>query len=378
MTTSPVTIALQAKTIQSGALAVRSLTVGALLSAFLLSVCCATSHAQGSFEPNDDIAAATPVGAEPVSASLESSSDDDWYRIELAPRRQVTVAVTFSTPSGTSNTCGENFDGGRFTVRDEQSERLSDERGTSTYSLTTPAEASRIYVDVYARNGCAYTLQISPSDAVLPPVAEPPHVPAGEPDESLAQATGPLDGDVYYEGMIDTSNDLEYLYFYAGGSRKVTLDFLSPGGCTDTRAFRGTVFEDGTQDANPDDRLPGGVNGNVYLDLYLRRIVTFAARPAVARYNIAIEGGQGCRWLVKVSPATALSRSLDATLPKASSPECKAARRQRARYARLVTQAKRTLRRTHSGHRRASARRSLSARRKLLRSAKRAVARTCQ
>lgn len=342
--------------------------------ALLLSLALAgVARADGEFEPNDDIAAATVLDVGPTyAATVETTNDRDWFAFHLAGGQQVAFVVT---PE--SSTCDDFSDRFRASVRGAEGKtltELNDEGGT--YRYTTP-KTGFYYVTTgdeafgAPKVGCRYQFSAGPASAGAPAPPAPARQPAPEPNETAAQAYGPLNPGVRYDGTIETANDVDALFFYAFRGRQVDVELTQPDPLGDECylkevevALRGAGI---TSD-----------NDSVTLDGNARRVVPISVpSDKTHRYTLAFTSPVGCHWQAMLSPATAIANTLDTTAPSAS-PECRAARRQRARMAVLVKQAKRRVRHASTSASARRARSLLRSRRRALRRANHAVATSCR
>jgi hypothetical protein len=355
----------------TGSVRVRLCTAWAAALGILL-LGAAPAWSAGEFEPNDDITLATVLAPGTYQAGNDTSTDPDWYAFDLAGRKQVSFSVQ---PSATSK-CFNDLDNFRWSIRDYQGRQVREFNmfgagDAAEYKYTTPPQGGRYYVVVgssqYNHADCRYQLTVGPPDAGAPPPAPLPTVTVPEPNDTDDVAYGPLAADTLYEGVIETVNDSDRMFFYAYGSRLINVELTAVSGCGDVNAFiSGASDEQATQVG--------------YIASGERITYTFTTDPNTEAYGINVsehQGNTGCRWQLRLSPAGAFAAAIE-SVPATASPACTAARRQRSRLANLVAQAKKRYARATTRTGRQKSRRTLAARRRDLAAAQRVVSRRCK
>jgi hypothetical protein len=260
--------------------------------------------------------------------TLATSSDQDWYRMNLLGGRQVAVRVV------PDNGC-ETEDGERNETRAAFVDRLGAEVhrfATGEEDMlhwTTPFGGGqfnlRLAGSMFGATGCSYTFDVTPADAVTAAEpAAPPLVAFPEPAEDLAHATGPLAGGVLYDGAIETSNDEEWGRMWLRPSQRVTAELTNYGGCTGNERLYtslNTVAGWGSEQG-----ITGMHDGEQYLgETHPNRRTTKAFSTGMGgEWAVRITGGQGCRWQLLITPAAAVS-STPLSVPRGRSPACVAA-----------------------------------------------------
>lgn len=196
--------------------------------AALLAVClllAGAAVASADVEPNDVISQAEgPIaGGVAVTGTFGAPDDFDYYVFYVQGQQQIHLQQTM--PDGCIATL------------------LDTDGGTLPDDFTTPTGTNRYFVVVGRRydfndcTGASYSFRIDPASAVVAgPAIDRSFVQTGEPNESPAQAIGPLAGGVNYRGSIDTNNDQDWFsFFVAPGVHQVDIsvtDPLNEGNCS--------------------------------------------------------------------------------------------------------------------------------------------------
>lgn len=119
-----------------------------------------------------------------------------------------------------------------------------------------------------------------------------------EPNESVTQAFGPLVGATAYNGVLETSNDVDWFFFYIAGQRQFEVVLTWRGSqedCSDVflslRERDGELERSTSVDCAPDERI-----GRITL-----------TSPGSARYNLEVSGDEGASYTIQVTPADAVT-----------------------------------------------------------------------
>jgi len=190
----------------------RSAVVGAALLAL------SAGPAFADVEPNNYLYQAEgPIGAS-VSGSISTSNDQDWYVLYVASQAQLQFKVVRLSGSCSIDAFLRNDFGASV-----RSLTVASSKVESTATYTTPAGTNRFFLQIAPEySGCqgqGYRVEFGPTTAVVPGAAMPVAQPFNpEPNETSAQSAGPLQADVTYRSTIDTSNDVDYFWFYADGA----------------------------------------------------------------------------------------------------------------------------------------------------------------
>lgn len=119
-----------------------------------------------------------------------------------------------------------------------------------------------------------------------------------EPNETAPQATGPIVGGTSYNGVIETSNDVDWFFFYVAGQRQfeVVLTWRSGPDCS-----AGVSLTLRNRD--------GSEEGTAYADGGAGDTVgrTTLTSPGSARYNLEVNGCEGAAYTIQITPADAFT-----------------------------------------------------------------------
>jgi len=116
-----------------------------------------------------------------------------------------------------------------------------------------------------------------------------------EPNESITQARGPMLGGTNYNGVIETSNDVDWFYFYIAGQRQFEVVFI-------WRA--GTSCEVTLRDADGAELGSGYVSGDPQ---YTVATITHTS-PGTTRYNLEVNSNcEGHAYTLQIRPADAVT-----------------------------------------------------------------------
>jgi len=266
--------------------------------AALLAVCllvAGAAVAAADVEPNDVISQAEgPIaGGTPISGTFGTPDDFDYYVFYVQGQQQIHLHQ--STPSGCSA-------------------GLLDSDGQGLPSdFTTPAGLNRYFVIVgrdYSLGDCSgqsYSFQIDPGSVVVSgPAIDRSFVQTGEPNESQAQAAGPLAGGVNYRGSIDTSNDQDWFFFFvAPGVHQIeaTVTDPGPGPGSTSDCGQSEILFPGLGEFGEDATAYGsqGTFGHVELTL---------TGPSIQHVQAL-----GCSYQLRIDPPEALTPTLEVPSP---------------------------------------------------------------
>lgn len=313
-------------------------------------------------EPNNTILTANgPIGAETYSGELQGSGDVDIFWMQLGGQQQVTFNVSTVETSECRN-------GPELAIVNNWSQALASLRPEGTierqYRFSTPPGGGRYYVHVSTESGvgCKYSLSAGPSSAFVAPPPALPVVQVPEPNEFPAQAYGPIKAGVLYSGKIETSNDLDYLFFDGRANKRVTIIptvYGCEGGHIDTGIYKGAdtgalhfIFSGGEYEGSGIHTVSIGPRD---LDWYLR-----------------VEGDEGCSWQLEVSPPQALVGSR-------GKPEggCAGAKQELKRRRGELRRIERRAISAHTGAQRSAVQKALASGRRQVKAARAQVRREC-
>jgi hypothetical protein len=330
----------------------------------LLALAVLAPVARADSEPNDALAQAEgPLASGHFNGHL-APSDSDWYVFYIQGQQQLHLDV--SAPADTDDDCV------RATLLDTDGRELSSD-------YTTAPGTNRYFVVV--NNNCSsdafdYTVTITPGSALVNGPAMPTPTPTGEPNESSAQAAGPLAGGVTYSGSIDTDNDEDWFFFYTTpGTHQLDLVATNPAldSCDFFDGANVTLYRDGSSESlgstSPDSNTIG----------HVRVTVTGADR-----FLVQVTGGGclGAHWQFRVDPPEAVSTNaptpeVTQVFDPSTSTACIKARARVHRYLVKQRTVKRQLRHAH-GRRARTLRHKLRTVRRHLRQAVQSRRLNCQ
>lgn len=125
---------------------------------------------------------------------------------------------------------------------------------------------------------------------------------AYEPNDSFAQASGPLEGGTDYTAKVETSNDLDYYYFNTSGQRQLDIAVTAISGCGDSGVppyFKLLDFEGDQLDSTV---IYNGSSGN-----NTRHILWSApyATQFVLATNYSVS--TGCQYRFRIDPPSSVT-----------------------------------------------------------------------
>ena len=288
------------------------------------------ASAAGEVEPDNDIISAFgPIGSTAYVGTLQDAGEEDWYWLQLAGGQQITFSAAFNSEScffPNASAYLTDYYGSAIT----RLEAPTFEYGvTQQYRYTTPGAGGTYYIEVAGSTdnaGCEYEFEVTPPSAFAPAPPKPPAVAVTEPDDFQSEAH-PIGAGTVYAGRIDTSNDVDRLYFEAKANQAVSVE-LAGGGCGGS-IEADVKPPDGSKEFPQTAYASAGSRGTAELK-------TFAG----GRFEILVSGDLGCEWQLLLSPASALG----ADAPKASHLHpCRDAKRALARRRYRLHRLERTL-----------------------------------
>jgi hypothetical protein len=191
----------------------------------------------------------------------------------------------------------------------------------------------RLIVDGFCWNDSTsweYKVVLSPSSAIAAGAPMQAATPLMEPNETPQTASGPLLGDVWYGGVLETTNDRDFAtFFVAPGLHHLDVQVTSGARgrnstCDEASSPGVKLSEDVTVAGSSSS---GAATASVYEISHIRRTV-----QGPKQMWISTDPGErwhlGCPWQVRISPGGAVSPNLvpvpaPATLPAASPPRAK-------------------------------------------------------
>jgi hypothetical protein len=272
-------------------------------------------------EPNDSVFELTgPISADGAIGTLDAETDVDEFLVRFEPARK--VKLLFNLLNAGTPECPLAPSGGfvRYLLREpaEVDPFVSGELPVGSefvdvIAKDTPGEQGdeiqplhlTFFADGEEAAGCSYRFTVTDSgghatDAIDPsPLPDFSDVTVPEPDNSVAQAFGPLAGDVEYFGKIDAEGEFDRMRAWLFPGQEVTVELGAVGGDVDVR------IEDSVENV----LLPE-------LEAKPEQVVTAPVVGSAAENLIRVKGQPGARWRVRLSPADAvLSAAPEGTPP---------------------------------------------------------------
>jgi hypothetical protein len=287
------------------------------------------ASAAADAEPNNALwQAEGPIGGgADVLGTLTTADDADWYLFYAHPQQQ--LHLTSSTDRS-----HDYEDDDCVELRGPDGEPLTDDY------TTPPGSARRYFVRVgHHCEGTSYRFRIDPVGAVTSGPVMPGLQRAGEPNELVDQASGPLVGGTTYTGTIETANDVEWFYFYtAAGTHQLDISSTGMSGCS-------VELRLGADEISPSQDYVSHITRTVY-----------GAERHLLSVNEDTDSCVGSDWQFRIDPPEAVTSSPAGSqlpppqvgnAPAVVSTECLNAKRAVRKYKRQVTKAVRKLRRAH-------------------------------
>jgi hypothetical protein len=284
--------------------------VAAIVSVAVLSGC---TSAWGDTEPNNNIGQAEgPIGGTPISGTLNTYQDSDWYWTELSGQRQISITGSLNNVSECDASIsfvlideeGQEI-GSAFTKTEEHYNEFFEffnTTGPVTFSYTTPpGAAGTYYVAVTggtASGNCNYTFSIGPASAFSPPPVKPPVRPVSEPNDTRGQAFGPLRGNILYSGEIEAASDVDLLYVVPKPQQHADA-YVTSFGC---------VFGVGVKlsSALPGEPLRSEGETEYLVHENRRQGWELPLSSVLEPHYLEITGDPGCSYYVQVVPPSAV------------------------------------------------------------------------
>ncbi len=274
------------------------------LASSMLVVTPAHAVPTGETEPNDTIfQVSSTANTEGLTGTVGTSGDVDYFWLGLRPQRQVKILATASGCTSArydhdnlvvaTVVPTDGGDGSELAYLTPSMEAPSDFVTTTTPGVYGgPTQYFLVKVmDSYGDVGCRYNLQVQSAtggttDAIDPaPPATFPVAPLAEPDDLTSQAHGPLAGETSYAGSIETTNDVDQVFFQvkAGAGLNVRLST----GAGSVYASSDTMEDLSATAGNYD-------------------ISTVGVSASDQTYRLAITGDAGSTYQLLLTPGTSL------------------------------------------------------------------------
>jgi len=333
-------------------------TVRILIQAIcgLLAVAaCVPAAALADIEPNNSVFAPEgPIaGGQDIAGTLSPGDDDDWYMLYVEGVHQLHLSSTQDAPENCISI------------------RLTDANGRPIASdYTSPPGNTQFFVHAERTAftfGCApnasYSFRIDPATAVFPGPERLPIRGTAEPNDTRADASGPLLPGAWYFTELETVNDQDWLRFYV---RPGTWDIDVQ---TVTYRGEGCALALELTNAHGDTQATAGNTREL-----IAHMTHETRRGAKLFVHSAGIGGEGCvrtATVVQVGPAEAIMSKAEV---KAA---CAKGRKASRRWSKRVAADKRAIRRAGDDASR-RLKRKLARDRRKLKAAKRSVGIYCE
>lgn len=301
---------------RAGIANVRRMTVllGACLAAAVAVPAASLADPTIDTEPNDNVFEMNgPITADGVVGTLSSAQDVDEYLVQMRPVRSVmlvfsvinagTPQCVLGPPAGRvvyqlANAVAEPLVGGVIDVGGGETTQIKP--FMTPGELDDPSQPLRLTFSAQGdpTAGCSYRFTVTDSGgykttAIDPtPLAPVPAVTVSEPDDLPAQALGPVVGDTYYFGTIDSPTDVDRLSAWLLQGQPVTLELSAIG--ADVQA-------------SVEDPLKNVLLAPLMVKPEQIRTGTIVATPA--ENEIAIQGQMGAHWRLRLLPASSVLAS---------------------------------------------------------------------
>lgn len=186
----------------------------------------APAVAGADVEPNNSVFAPEGpiVGGQDFTGTVSQSDPDDWYLLNVEGVHQLHLTSPRTTTALCPSVTLTNADGKPLPA-----------------DYTSPAGTTAFFVRVSRQpfGGCpsdiSYSFRLEPAVAVVPGPGKLPIRGTREPNETLAEAGGPLLSGAWYFSRLDTANDQDWLRFYVrpgAGEVDVRVVSFGPPACS--------------------------------------------------------------------------------------------------------------------------------------------------
>lgn len=276
----------------------RSLTAIAAL-ALLCAAPGALAAPDQEAEPNDNLLQINgPISPEGVTGTINTASDADLFIVRLRPQRQ--VRLRFEITNGNVCTNSVSYDLSHPNGAEIASSATNT---TRDHIVTTPGvfggPAQALYLSFGPSQfsvNCSYRFTVTdpaggPTDAIdNTPLPAATVAGTAEPNDLASQAVGPLAGEVFYEGAIETENDIDYLLSRLAPGANATVELTAVGGRVFASIERpgGDGVEDVSASANEVQTTTFTVTGE-------------------PEHLIRLSGDLGARWRLRILPLAAIA-----------------------------------------------------------------------
>jgi hypothetical protein len=300
----------------------------------LLASLVACGAAAADTEPNEGLAQAEgPLkGGAPYAGVLSTDNDVDWYVFYATSQSQLDISFWHEAGSGWCSAYVELHDADGTEIDTTAPRR--DEIGHIKY--TTPPGTNRFFLRVDGGLNAKYHFRIDPGAAVVDGPRWDSAIAIAEPNETLAQSSGPLVGGTVYGGSFETDNDEDWVRFHTLGLREVDISVLNTSDDEGSDSLTAILH-----DRTGNDFAGGSPDRNEI------RHLRFTSPSGITPYYLRLVGGTGATWQLRIDPADALTTKPFEPCLEARRAE-RAARKLYKRYVkRSKTASKRSTRRSY-------------------------------
>lgn len=198
-----------------------------------------------SFEPNDGITQAFGPLAAGVNYEGDQATDNDidWFVFYTSGQTQLHITVTNLNTTGYCDADVSLYD----TYGRHLSGTSPDPNTSSSIDLTAPTAARYFLVADHDCTGGQYRVNIAGALTAGPPA--PPLVLTREPNDTPAQAFGPLVSGTEYAGVFETTNDADWLKFNTAGRTAVTLSITGVSSNSSYDDASATIYDSSASNA---------------------------------------------------------------------------------------------------------------------------------
>lgn len=262
-------------------------------------------------EPNENVFELTgPISADGAIGTLSAETDVDKFLVRFQPARK--VKLLFSLLNAGTPECPLAPTGGfvRYLLRAPEAvepfvsgELAVGSEFVDVVAKDTPGELDgdvqtmhlTFFADGEEAAGCTYRFTVTDSgghatDAIDPtPAPRFSDVTVPEPNDAVAQAFGPLAGDVNYYGRIDGDGEIDRMRAWLFPGQAVTVELAAVGGDLAARV----------EDSVKNVLLPK-------LEAKPEQVVSAPVVGSTAENLIRVTGQPGARWRLRLSPAEAV------------------------------------------------------------------------
>jgi hypothetical protein len=262
-------------------------------------------------EPNDNVFELTgPISRDGAIGTLSARTDVDEFLVRFQPARK--VKLLFNLLNAGTPECPLAPEGGfvRYLLRAPEAVEpfVSGELAVGSEFVDvvpkdTPGEqgdeSQALHLTFFADGeeavGCTYRFTVTDSgghatDAIDPtPLPDVPDAPLPEPNDTPAQAFGPLAGDTYYYGKIDAEGEVDRMRAWLFPGQAVTVELAAVGGDVEARV----------EDSVKNVLVPK-------LEAHPEQVVTAPMVGSTSENLIRVQGQPGARWRLRLSPAEAV------------------------------------------------------------------------